>query len=212
MSTEEEHRTVRSGPSPDIFNTTGDAAEHEKCTSLVESAMRSCPKIRFMRAALAKLGRHDAADVRCAHCPEGAAAAGGYIPDRQLVVLCQQWVARAPNEVENTIVHEMVHAYDDARAFFDWNDLTQHACTEIRAANLSGDCSFTREFDRGKVSPLSLSGAGARCVRRRAELSVAMHPGCADPAMARRAVERAWSTCFADRAPFDEHPRSKMDV
>ena len=117
-----------------------------------------------------------------------------------------------PAEVENTIVHEMVHAYDDARAHMDWNDLTQHACTEIRAANLSGDCTFDREFDRGNVHPLNFSGQGARCVRRRAELSVAMHPGCPDAETARAAVERAWSTCFADRAPLDDHPRSKAEL
>ena len=46
--------------------------------------------------------------VQCAHCPDGAAAAGGYLPSHKAVVLCQQWVAKEPGEVENTIVHEMV--------------------------------------------------------------------------------------------------------
>ena len=46
--------------------------------------------------------------VQCAHCPDGAAAAGGYLPAHKAVVLCQQWVAKEPGEVENTIVHEMV--------------------------------------------------------------------------------------------------------
>lgn len=163
-----------------------------------------------MRAALAALGKNVDHDlVHCAHCPDGAAAAGGYIPDKGLVVLCQQWVAKQPKEVENTLVHEMIHAYDDKRAFMNWNDLTQHACTEIRAANLSGDCSAMRELDRGQLNPLNLGGAGMRCVRRRAQLSVAMHPDCPNKEAAEAAVERAWKSCYFDTAPFEANPRSK---
>ena len=62
------------------------------------------------------------------------------------------------------------------------------------------------------VTPFSLSGVGARCVRRRAQISVSMHPGCPDEETARLAIERAWSACYRDRAPFDEHPRSKMEM
>jgi len=105
--------------------------------------------------------------------------------------------------VPNTLAHELVHAYDDARANVDWFNLTHHACTEIRAANLSGDCSFSREFDRGRITPISIAGAGARCVRRRAELSVGMNPACPNAATAAAAVERAWQTCYADAAPFE---------
>ena len=43
------------------------------------------------------------------------------------------------------------------------------------------------------------------CVKRRAELSVAMNPLCAGAA-ARRAVDRAFPTCFKDTAPFDDIP------
>jgi len=184
----------------------GDSAEQSKCQSLVDKALTSCPKVKFMRDALKALGVRatDAEFVTCAHCPDGAAAAGGYLPDYRLVVLCQQWVAKAPAEVENTLVHEMVHAYDDARAHINWMDLTHHACTEIRAASLSGDCNFRRELDRGNILPTRISGAGARCIRRRAELSVAMHPECPDTSAAAQAVARAWDTCYADKAPFDD--------
>ena len=86
----------------------------------------------------------------------------------------------------------------------DWMDLTQHACTEIRAASLSGDCSFRRELDRGNINPVRIAGAGQRCVRRRAQLSVSMHPHCPDPETAAKAVARAWEWCYPDMAPFDE--------
>merc|ERR1712113_1357667 len=105
------------------------------------------------------------------------------------------------SEVKNTLTHELIHAYDDARAHVDWLNLTHHACTETRAANLSGDCTFGREIDRGMVSPLRLAGAGARCVRRRAELSVSMNPAYPSSAIARAAVDSAWKICFNDSAP-----------
>ena len=125
------------------------------------------------------------------------------------------------------------------------------ACTEIRAASLSGDCTWNREaratpprraaplppaprratsmrcmrrhvmdavhavhgvhdmhgrraqINRGNVF-LAVSGAGARCIRRRAELSVSMNPACPSASAAARAVEDAWGHCFKDRAPFPQ--------
>ena len=42
-----------------------------------------------------------------------------------------------------------------------------------------------------------------RCIRRRAELSVAMNPTCRSKGAALAAVERAWKVCSVDYAPFD---------
>ena len=184
----------------------GDPAEHASCTSLVDDAFLRSDRVKAMGRALEKVGISARALVRCCHCPDGAAVAGGYIPQEQSVLLCQQWVAQQPREVENTMVHEMIHAYDDARAYITWSDLTQQACTEIRAAHLSGDCNLRREIDRGNIAPGHFAAAGARCVRRRAELSVAMNPSCHSQSEARAAVERAWKTCYADHAPFDSVP------
>ena len=41
------------------------------------------------------------------------------------------------------------------------------------------------------------------CVKRRAELSVAMNPSCSSQWKARAAVDRVFDRCFADTAPFD---------
>jgi len=41
---------------------------------------------------------------------------------------------------EMTLTHELVHAYDHCRAYVDWSNCVHHACSEVRAANLSGDC------------------------------------------------------------------------
>ena len=55
--------------------------------------------------------------------------------------------------MENTVAHELIHAYDQCRAGkrMNWSDVRQHACSEVRAANLSGDCHWVNEVMRGKV-------------------------------------------------------------
>eukprot|EP00966_Prymnesium_polylepis_P069084 1605070-Prymnesium_polylepis.2 len=184
----------------------GDPMQASKCRELVAAALARCPKARVLHEALQAMGVPTDEMVQCRHCPEEGGvpvAAGGYMPASRQVILCQQWTSKEPREVDNTLTHELIHAYDDARAFLDWNDLTQHACTEIRAAHISGDCTFTREIDRMNITrPTQVPGAGDRCVRRRAELSVAM--SCGDAAAAREAVNRAWKICRNDFAPFSK--------
>lgn len=74
------------------------------------------------------------------------------------------------------------------------NDLCQ-----LRA----GDCTFKMELMRGN---LGVRQQHQKCVRRRAELSVAMNPYCGGPAGAKKAVDAVFDTCFADTAPFDRIP------
>jgi inner membrane protease ATP23 len=33
--------------------------------------------------------------------------------------------------MENTMVHELMHMYDQCRFKVDWNDLRHHACSEV---------------------------------------------------------------------------------
>mmetsp|Transcript_23495 Transcript_23495/g.56203 ORF Transcript_23495/g.56203 Transcript_23495/m.56203 type:complete len:168 (-) Transcript_23495:339-842(-) len=93
--------------------------------------------------------------------------------------------------------------YDHCRgANLDWSDCHHHACSEVRAANLSGDCHWSQEFLRGNFS---LQAQHQACVRRRALLSVAMNPNCPEP-KAKEAVDAVFDTCFRDTRPFDRIP------
>lgn len=51
---------------------------------------------------------------------------------------------------------------------------------------------------------LSNPYAEKTCVKRRAVLSVEANPSCKDRAMAERAVNEVWESCFKDTRPFDE--------
>ena len=47
-------------------------------------------------------------------------------------------------------------------------------------------------------------GHGAKCVKRRAQLSVKANPNCADKA--EEYVDAAFERCYKDTFPFDRHP------
>ena len=74
---------------------------------------------------------------------------------------------------------------------------------QVRAANLSGDCSFGQELLRGNLGFVAQQQA---CVRRRAELSVAMNPACGGRGAARAAVDACFADCYRDTAPFERAP------
>ena len=90
------------------FGTVGDPAEAERCRELVSKALDQDEKVHTLREALTKLGVATGNMVHCDHCPDGLAAAGGYVPSERRVVLCQQWATKMPTEVSNTLAHELV--------------------------------------------------------------------------------------------------------
>jgi mitochondrial inner membrane protease ATP23 len=141
------------------------------------------------------------------------------------VVLCEnQPLSQA--DVNDVVTHELIHAYDHCRARVDWTDCVHHACSEIRAANLSGDCFLSKEVGgrrAARAGACSTADACAWlpqlrrgfwgvaqqqqvCVRRRALLSVQHNPNCAGPGVAAAAVDTAFAACFADTAPFERIP------
>lgn len=133
----------------------------------------SNPAVRFMFAHLKRAGCNVSTDnIECQRCD--GQMAGGF-QDNGGVVLCANHI-NTQDHANTTLVHEAVHAFDECRANVDWTNCVHHACSEIRAAALSGDCSFGREvflrrnFGWGKQFQ--------RCIRRRAELSVEMNPNC----------------------------------
>jgi inner membrane protease ATP23 len=47
--------------------------------------------------------------------------------------------------MSDVLTHELIHTYDNCRAHVDWSNDEHVACTEIRAASLSGECFFWKE-------------------------------------------------------------------
>ncbi|KAI0718932.1 peptidase M76 family-domain-containing protein [Cerioporus squamosus] len=176
-----------------------EASHHKKCEKWKRELMTYSPAVVFMMKHL-KLTGADVSedDIVCAPCD--LTRSGGFSPEGGLVVLCQGKFLNK-NHMEDTIVHELVHMYDHAKFKVDWNNLRHHACSEIRANSLSGDCRWGREIQRGIFA---FSKQHQECVRRRAVLSVRANPACPDQAAAEKAVNEVWESCFNDTRPFDE--------
>ncbi|KAI7093379.1 hypothetical protein KC352_g39881, partial [Hortaea werneckii] len=138
-------------------------------------------------------------NVRCRRCD--SQQSGGFDSEYGILVCANQ--LRNRGHLEDTLAHEMVHAYDHMRFKLDPYDLRHAACMEIRASTLSGECRWTREFfTRGQWS---VTQQLQECVRRRAVLSVANRPACqGDKVKAERVVDSVWESCFQDTRPFDE--------
>ncbi|VVA96319.1 unnamed protein product [Arabis nemorensis] len=107
------------------------------------------------------------------------------------------------DEVNQVVIHHLIHAYDECRAKnLDWTNCAHHACTEIRANHLSGDCHFKRELLRGFIK---VRGHEQECIKRRVLKSLRGNPHCSDIA-AKDAMEAVWDTCYNDTKPFDRAP------
>ncbi|KAK5167195.1 Mitochondrial inner membrane protease atp23 [Saxophila tyrrhenica] len=140
----------------------------------------------------------DEHNVRCRRCT--TSQGGGFDPQYGILICANHM--RNRGHLEDTLAHEMVHAYDHMRFVLDPFDLKHAACMEIRASTLSGECRFMREFwTRGQWK---ITGQLQECVRRRAALSVAQRPACRDDVQAAKVVNEVWESCFNDTRPFDE--------
>ncbi|KAI0783400.1 metalloprotease ATP23 [Abortiporus biennis] len=169
------------------------------CEKWKAEMMHYSPAVVFMMKHL----QHSGCDVSfqnlvCVPCND--TQAGGFIPESGAIGLCQNRFMNKAH-MEDTMVHELIHMFDHCKFKVDWNNLRHHACSEIRANSLSGDCRLRREFDRGFFS---FSKQHQACVRRRAVLSVRANPACPDEATAERVVNEVWESCFNDTRPFDE--------
>lgn len=119
------------------------------------------------------------------------------------IFICQQYM-KDEHMVHKTVHHELIHAIDLCRTKMDpVHNCVHLACTEIRAENLSGECSFWKEVPRMS----SFKGHGQECVKRRALLSIRANPNCT--ARAQDYVDAAMPRCFQDVYPYDRHPNQR---
>nr|XP_042119151.1 mitochondrial inner membrane protease ATP23 homolog isoform X4 [Peromyscus maniculatus bairdii] len=87
-------------------------------------------------------GRH----FSCEDCDGNVS--GGFDASTSQIVLCQNNI-RNEAHMSRVVTHELIHAFDHCRAHVHWFTNVRHlACSEIRAASLSGDCSLVNEIFR----------------------------------------------------------------
>lgn len=173
-------------------------AECLSCEKNKQWVMAYSPTVRFMKDQIEKVGGEISShNVFCDHCDDFKA--GGFHPKYGILV-CQNHV-KSRSHLEDTLAHEMVHYYDNTKFKVDWMNLKHHACSEIRASTLSGECRMMNELMKGKLA--RLTRGHQECAKRRAILSVMANPSCKDEAQATQVVNEVWDSCFNDTRPFD---------
>ncbi|KAI1200112.1 peptidase M76 family-domain-containing protein [Nemania serpens] len=181
------------------------------CEKWRDWVLQHSPTVVFLRQKIAALnGNIDATNVVCARCPARLTEdgqvhrqSGGFSPDSGILICSNEISSRS--HMEDTLAHEMVHAWDHLRWKMDWvgdKDLKHAACTEIRAAMLSGECRWSKEALTRRN--WTLTQQFQDCVRKRAVESVKYRPRCKDDVQAVKVVNQVWDSCFSDTRPFDE--------
>ncbi|RID64587.1 hypothetical protein BRARA_E03513 [Brassica rapa] len=171
----------------------------EECQDMIQRSFRN-PIVKFLMEQMEKSGcRVGDNFVKAVVCT--GPVAGGYTKGRGITV-CSNYLT-IQDEVNQVVIHEFIHAYDECRAKnLDWTNCAHHACSEIRADHLSGDCHFKRELLRGFIK---LRGHEQECIKRRVLKSLRGNPYCSEVA-AKDAMEAVWDTCYNDTKPFDRAP------
>ncbi|XP_051217873.1 mitochondrial inner membrane protease ATP23 [Lolium perenne] len=175
-----------------------DVMPHEECLSGIRAALNH-PTVRFLRERMDQAGCPVwPLLIRAATCAESS---GGYASKHGIKVCCNQM--RFQDQINQVLIHELIHAYDDCVVKnIDWKNCGQHACSEIRANHLSGDCHYKRELLKGFMK---IRGHEPECVKRRSLDSVKQNPFCSEAA-AKDAIEAVWDICYNDTRPFDRAP------
>jgi len=118
-----------------------EAADCARCERDRDWLLRYSPTVRFLSERIAALdGKLDATNIRCQRCPTLLGAdgtvhrrGGGFNPHIGVLICANEM--RDRKHLEDTLSHEMVHAWDHLRWKVDFDgakDLRQAACTEVR--------------------------------------------------------------------------------
>merc|ERR550534_49573 len=139
-------------------------------------------------------------DLVMVQCPSSAMHRAGYSPKHHRVWMCGNHFWN-PFEFRRVLAHELIHAFDFARAAIDENNFDHIACTEIRAWNLSGECDLWTKW----VAYLGddMCNRKQRCIKDSTLASMQEGQTNATTVEARQAaIDKVFVRCFKDQWPF----------
>lgn len=181
---------------------------NRRCQVMLQFAMETSPYAKLLLSAMKSSGckvfkdRH----LSCEDCD--GSVSGGFDATSSQIVLCQNNIHQQ-SHMNRVVTHELIHAFDHCRAHVDWFNNYRHlACSEIRAANLSEDCSFTNELSRFNFG---VKQHHQECVRGRALRSI-LAVRKISREEAEKIVDEVFDSCFNDHAPFGRIPHGNKDA
>ncbi|XP_072026271.1 mitochondrial inner membrane protease ATP23 homolog [Amphiura filiformis] len=205
-------QTANEGGLPGLITKPGvfSSKQHDTCNQRVDFALKHNPYVKLMLEAMKSTGcainrdRH----IVCEPCNPGSPIQGGFDPINNQIVICEN---KTPTQrvMSSLLTHELIHAFDHCRAKVDWTDLTHVACSEIRAASLSSDCSFLSTNIYG--FNYGIKKHHQKCVRNHARRSIQATRDLSKED-AEKAIDSVWDSCFNDFAPFDRIPQGPSDA
>jgi hypothetical protein len=164
----------------------------KRCEDYRDWLFAHSPVVRFMRDEVRKLGGDlDGSNVVCKRCParlteDGNVVrqSGGFSPHHGILICANE--VRNRGHLEDTLSHEMVHAWDNLRWKVDFvgeKDLRQAACTEVSFfLRLDGYDVFGRMTNMGYMTPDSGINAQRRVqVVERVDHARQLEPDAAVP-------------------------------
>jgi mitochondrial inner membrane protease ATP23 len=112
-----------------------ESTDCRRCETQRDDLLKHSPIIRFLHSNIHQLGgRLDKSNIRCRRCEPHERMFGGFDP-RFGIKLCAN-LLEGRSRIEDTMAHEMVHAWDHLRWKVDWHaeggNLKAVACTEVR--------------------------------------------------------------------------------
>ncbi|XP_078423971.1 mitochondrial inner membrane protease ATP23 homolog [Cetorhinus maximus] len=181
---------------------------NHKCRVMLQVALDTSPYAKLLVDAMKGSGcavykdRH----FSCEDCD--GTVSGGFDAEISQIVLCQNNIHQQQH-MNRVVTHELIHTFDHCRAHVDWFHNIKHlACSEIRAANLSGECTFGNELCRFNFG---LKQHHQKCVRERALRSI-LAVRNVNKETAEKAVDDVFDICFNDHEPFGRIPYNKKDA
>lgn len=139
-----------------IRNESRDVANAEKWRDYL---FEYSPTIRFLNSKIRDLnGNLDKDNVHCRRCPTRTVIdeetgekkmvrqGGGFSPDHGILICANEM--RNQGHLEDTLAHEMVHAWDHLRWKVDWSDLRHAACTEVSPSPKTNHRSYTEGYGK----------------------------------------------------------------
>ncbi|KAK4519855.1 uncharacterized protein ATC70_010099 [Mucor velutinosus] len=161
----------------------------EKCTNELDRILKTSSKVAVLLKGIQTLNKHALSrGITCRPCMgTNQESRMGYYDSRyKRVVLCCDHI-KSRDDLEDTLVHELTHAFDSLRKGKFKSICHLVACGEIRASALGQCADITPEKKKNQ------------CIWNDAVRSTEIHCGVE---RAEKAVKEVFQNCVHDETPF----------
>lgn len=173
------------------------------CESMIDKSLTD-PIVVYLLTCLRKSGCPlSRMAIRCGAIPgEKMELTSGFFDAREGIIINEACIDSGI-QLTDTLRHELIHALDYCRTDLNSLEPAKRACSEIRAASLSGECKWSREFMRGNVGIRAIRNLFQDCIRRRSIMSLSSDLGGES---AKALVDKYLDICISDTTPFIDIP------